>query len=71
MQQRDSVVLCTQLRSFDREKKQEAVLNIAWVPYIISETVMSELNKFVDRGAAKTFAMVAINDNKVSVEEAV
>ncbi len=46
-------------------------MNIAWVPYVISETVNSEVSRFLDRGAAKTFAVVAINDNKVSIEEAV
>ena len=46
-------------------------MNIVWIPYIVAETVMSETKTFLSRGAAKTFAMVAMNDNKVSVEEAV
>ena len=40
-----------------------------WVPYIVSETVIAETNNFTCAG--KTFAMAAINDQKVSVEEAV
>ena len=46
-------------------------MNIVWVPYIVSETVMSEVQKFNTKGSAKTFAIAAINDNKVSIEEAV
>ena len=46
-------------------------MNIVWIPYIVAETVMSETKTFLSRGAAKTFAMVAMNDNKASVEEAV
>ena len=44
-------------------------MNIVWVPYIISETVMAETEKFTNRG--KTFAIASINDLKVSVEESV
>ena len=44
-------------------------MNIVWVPYIISETVMAETQKFTSRG--KTFTIASINDMKVSVEEAV
>lgn len=69
MHQKDSVVLCTQIRSFNRQKKTESTLNVLWVPYIISETVMAETSKFTSKG--KTFVLAAINDNKVSVEEAV
>ena len=43
MHQKDSVLLCTQLKSFDRKKKTEATLNIVWVPYIVSETVNAEV----------------------------
>ena len=39
--QKDSVVLCTQIRSFNRQKKTESTLNVLWVPYIASETVMA------------------------------
>ena len=46
MHQKDIVLLCTQLRTFDRQKKLEAPLNIVWVPYVVSETVMSEVLKF-------------------------
>ena len=69
MDQKDSVVLCTQIRSFNRQKKTESTLNVLWVPYIASETVMAETSKFTSKG--KTFVLASINDNKVSVEEAV
>ena len=69
MNDKDSVVLITQLRSFDRQKKTETHLNILWVPYIVSETVLAETNRFTASG--KTFSIAAINDQKVSVEEAV
>jgi len=42
-----------------------------WIPYIVSETVLAETAKFTAKGTAKTFAFAAINDSKVSTEEAV
>ena len=60
MQDKDSVLLCTQLRSFDRSKRVEARLNILWVPYIVSETVIDETKNYTQTG--KTFALAAIND---------
>ena len=69
MHQKDIVVLCTQIRSFNRQKKTESNLNILWVPYVVSETVLAETRKLTCKG--KTFALAALNDNKVSVEEAV
>ena len=71
MHQKDSVLLCTQLKAFDRKKKTEATLNMVWIPYIVSETVNAEVQKFISKGNAKTFAIAAINDNKISIEEAV
>ena len=71
MHQKDIVLLCTQLKTYDRKKKTEATLNIVWVPYIVSETVMAEVQKFNLKGTAKTFAIAAINDVKVSIQEAV
>ena len=32
---------------------------------------MAETKKFIQKGTAKTFSLAAINDNKVSIEEAV
>ena len=69
MPEKDNVLLCSQLKLFDRVKRVEARMNIVWVPYIISETVMAETQKFTSRG--KTFTIASINDMKVSVEEAV
>ena len=65
------MLLCTQLKTYDRKKKTEATLNIVWVPYIVSETVMAEVQKFNLKGTAKMFAIAAINDVKISIEEAV
>ena len=65
------MLLCTQVKTFDRQKKLEATLNIVWVPYVVSETVLSEVLKFNMKSSAKIFAIAAINDFKVSIEEAV
>lgn len=71
MHQKDNVLLCTQLRDYNRQKKTQATLNLVWIPYIVSETVMAETAIYTAKGTAKTFAMGAINDVKLSIDEAV
>ena len=71
MHQRDIVLLCSELRMFDRVMKTEVTMNIVWVPYSISEAVLAETDRFTSHRNAKTFAIASINDCKISTEEAV
>lgn len=59
------------MRVFDRKLKSQATMNMVWTPYVVSETVMAETAKFTSKSSAKTFAVAAINDHKISTEEAV
>ena len=42
---------------------------MAWVPFIVQETVFSLVQDLLERNAV-TFAFAAMNDLKVSVDEA-
>ena len=55
---------------YDRKNKTVSRLTLVWVPFIVQETVFSLVQPQLERNAMN-FAIAALNDLKISVDEAV